>query len=341
MATMKEVAERANVSTATVSYVLNGTGTVTEPTRQRVLAAVAELNYQPNYAARSMRSRSHTLGLVLPALSSRLADPILADLLSGFSEAATACGYYLLLATAGEDQAEHHLAKQLVQTNRIDGVVLLDVQTDDERVQYLHDHEIPHVCAGPPPEGCDSPYVTVDGRRGALIAVQHLLGLGHQRIGLIMLPPDLAASDPRYQGYIDALATAGLEWEPTLAVEAGRTQADGVTAMQELLSLPEPPTAVLACSDELAFGAMHALYDAGLVVGQDVSLIGFDDVPMAAHTHPPLTTLRYPRRALGLHLAQLLISTVEGQTLEQHGITLDMQLIVRKTTHAVLAGDHR
>lgn len=339
MATIKEVAERANVSTATVSYVLNGTGTVTEATRQRVLAAIAELNYQPNYAARSMRGRSHTLGLVLPALPTRLTDPLLSELLSGLSEAAASRGYYLLLATAGEEQVEHTLAEQLVRTNRVDGVVLLDVKTDDGRVRYLSERGIPLVCAGPPPEGVDCPHVMVDGRTGARIAMQYLLRLGHRRIGLIMLPTDLAASDPRYQGYVDALVMAGLAFDPTLAVEAGHTQADGVTAMQELLSLAEPPTAVLACSDELAFGAMHALYDAGLEVGRDISLVGFDDVPMAAHTHPPLTTLRYPHRDLGLHLAQLLIATIEGRTPEPCGVTLDMKLIVRKTTSVVKNSD--
>lgn len=335
MATIKDVAERARVSTATVSYVLNGTGTVTEATRQRVLAAVNELNYQPNYAARSLRSRSRTLGVALPVHAPRLEDPVLAELLSGLSEAAAAQGYYLLLATVQDGQPEEALAEQLVRTGRIDGVVLLDVRADDERIYHLHAGGAPFVCAGPPPEGIDCPFVTVDGRGGAVSAVQHLVSLGHRRIGLIMLPSELADSDPRYQGYVDALNAAGLAIDPMLAVEAGRAQQDGVAAMQELLDLPEPPTAVLACSDELAFGAMHALRAAGLEVGRTVSLIGFDDVPMAAHTHPTLTTLRYPRHAMGVHLAQLLIGVVEGRPRPaQSGLTLPMRLIIRKSTAA-------
>jgi DNA-binding LacI/PurR family transcriptional regulator len=339
MATIKEVAERAQVSTATVSYVLNGTGSVTEATRQRVLTAVAELDYQPNYAARSMRGRSHTLGLVLPALATRLTDPLLSELLAGFSEAAAARGYYLLLATATEEQPEQLLAAQFVRTGRVDGVVLLDVQTADERVAYLVQQGIPHVCAGPPPEGHDVPYVTVDGCGGVLLAMRHLLGLGHRRIALIMLPSDLATSEPHYQGYSAALTAAGIAVDPTLILETGRTQIDGVTAMQELLDLPEPPTAVLACSDEVAFGAMHALHTAGREVGRDVSLVGFDDVPMAAHTHPPLTTLHYPQRDLGLHLARLLIGRIEGHTRNQQSVTLEMNLIIRKSTGPVPVGD--
>ncbi len=330
MATIKDVAERAKVSTATVSYVLNGTGTVTEATRQRVLAAIAELNYQPNYAARSLRSRSRTLGVVLPLLVARLEDPVLAELLSGISEAAAAQGHYLLMATAAGDQNEAELAAQLMRTGRVDGVVLLDVLVDDERVRYLHAQRMPFVCAGTPPEGLPCPFVRVDGRGGAQLAMQHLLGLGHRRIGLIMLPSEFSDSEPRYQGYVDALTAAKLEIDPTLLVEAGRTQEDGIAAMQELLDLPQPPTAVLACSDELAFGAMHALRDAGLDIGRDISLVGFDDVPMAAHTHPPLTTLRYPRHAMGVQLAQALIALIADR--QPPGVTLEMRLMIRKST---------
>jgi len=183
------------------------------------------------------------------------------------------------------------------------------------------------------------PYVAVDGRGGVLLAMRHLLGLGHRRIALIMLPSDLATSEPHYQGYSAALTAAGIAVDPTLILETGRTQIDGVTAMQELLDLPEPPTAVLTCSDEVAFGAMHALHTAGREVGRDVSLVGFDDVPMAAHTHPPLTTLHYPQRDLGLHLARLLIGRIEGHTRNQQSVTLEMNLIIRKSTGPVSVGD--
>ncbi len=339
MATIKEVAERAQVSTATVSYVLNNTGVVTAATRQRVLAAVAELNYQPHHAARSLRGRSRTLGLVLPALAARLTDLLLAELLAGISEAAAARGYYLLLVTAGTDQPEHMLAEQLVRTGRVDGVVLLDIQTEDERLLYLSQQRIPFVCAGLPPTGIDCPYVTADAHGGAFLAIQHLLRLNHRRIGLIMLPSHLVASEAAYQGYAAALAAGGLPVDPTLAVEAGPTQADGVTAMQELLSLPEPPTAILAGSDELAFGALYALHAAGYEVGRDMSLIGFDDAPLAAHTRPPLTTLRYARHTMGLHLAHTLIDTVEQRQPEQSALTLPMHLIIRKSTSPLSRAD--
>ena len=330
--TIKQVARLADVSTATVSYVLNGTGTVTEATRQRVLAAVAELHYQPSHAARSLRGRSYTLGLVLQALPGRLADPTLAEMLAGVSDAAALRGYYLLLATSSADETDADLCLNLARTSRVDGLLLLDMLVDDERAQILAEQRIPHVCAGPAPERCASPFVAVDGCVGAAQAVRHLLGLGHRRIGLIQLPSELAESEPRYFGYAEALAGAGLVIDPMLIVEAGRSEEDGYQAMSELLSVPDPPSAVLACSDELAFGAMHALYDAGLVIGRDVSLVGFDDVPLAAHTHPPLTTLRQPRRAVGEQLAALLINAVEKPDQPPQQVVLSARLIVRRST---------
>jgi DNA-binding LacI/PurR family transcriptional regulator len=330
-ATIKQVAALADVSTATVSYVLNGTGTVTEATRRRVMDAVTRLNYQPSHAARSMRGRSHTLGLTLPALPGRLADPALAELMAGLSDAAALRGYYLLLATAGAE-SEADLCQNLARTGRVDGLLLLDMQVDDERARLLCEAGIPHVCAGPAPAGCNSPFVVVDGRASAAAALRHLLGLGHRRIGLIQLPSELAESEPRYLGYADALAAAGLAIDPALIVEAGRHEEDGYQAMGELLGAPTPPTAVLACSDELAFGAMHALYDAGLEIGRDLSLVGFDDVPLAARTHPPLTTLRQPRRAVGEHLAALLADSIEHRVHAAKSATLSARLVVRRST---------
>ncbi len=331
-ATIKQVAQRAGVSVATVSYVLNGTGVVTDETRQRVLDAVAELNYQPQYAARSMRGRSHTLGVTLPSHPGRLAEPALAELMSGLADAAASRGYFLLLATADADQDETELCLNLARTRRVDGLVLLDMQVNDARAQALAAAGIPHVCAGPPPTGNDSSAVVIDMRTAAIEAVQHLLSLGHRRIGLIQLPSELAVSEPVVDGYRRALADAGLSFEPALVVESGRTEEDGYQAMTELLAAFKPPTAVLAGSDELAFGAMHALTDAHLVVGRDVALVGFDDLPLAAHVNPPLTTVRQPRRAQGQQLAILLDDAILKRNAGARTVTLSAHLIIRRSS---------
>ena len=335
-ATIKQVAKQAGVSAATVSYVLNGTGTVTEATRQRVLDAVAALEYQPSFAARSLRGRSYTLGLALPAMPGRLADPALAEVLAGLVDAATARGYQLLLAAPDGERSGAELCLSLARTARVDGLVLLDMLVDDERAAALREIGFPHVCAGPAPAGSSS--VEVDGAAAAAIAVRHLLALGHHQIGLIQLPSDLAESEPRYDGYVSALAEAAIEADPQLTVEGGRREEDGYQAMQELLSLPERPTAVLACSDELAIGAMHALYDAGLEIGRNLSLVGFDDTPLAAHTHPALTALRQPRQAIGEQLAALLIEAIEHKGVLPRRVLLQARLVVRKSTGVFLPG---
>jgi DNA-binding LacI/PurR family transcriptional regulator len=332
VATIKQVAALANVSTATVSYVLNGTGTVTEAVRQRVLQAVAELDYQPSYAARSLRTRSRTLGLVLSANPGRLADPLLAELLAGLTEAAAEQGYYLLLATAEAEQAEERLCQQLVRSGRVEGVVLLDALVDDPRAAFLRQHKVPHVCAGPIPEDQASPSVAVDGRAGAHMAVKHLLNMGYRRIGLIALPSELADSEPRYLGYCDALEEHALEVDPQLIVEAGRAHSDGYEAMQELLSLPEAPDAVLACSDELAFGALHALQDRGINVGPEIGLMGWDDAPLAAYSNPPLTTLHASRHTFGRELARLLIESIEQKSTTISHSIIPMRLMIRRST---------
>ncbi len=332
MATIKDVAERASVSTATVSYVLNGTGTVTEATRQRVLAAAAALNYQPNHAARSLRSGSRTLGLVLPAGATRLSDPAMAELIDGLASAAAARGYFLLLASAGAGQPEELLGEQLLRSGRVDGLVLLDLRSDDRRVRHLLGLGAPIVCAGPPQAGQGCPCVGLDSYAGARAATSHLLALGHRRIAQIAPPSDLAESELFFQGYADALSELDVELDPAYTVESGMTQDDGMAAMQELLALPEPPTAVFAASDTLAFGAMHALRDAGVHVGSQISLVGCGDSPLAAHTDPPLTTLRAPRQALGMALADRLIGEVQRQGPGRGNQSLPLQLIVRRST---------
>ncbi|MCS6881596.1 MAG: LacI family DNA-binding transcriptional regulator [Oscillochloridaceae bacterium] len=331
MATIKDVAQRARVSTATVSYVLNGTGAVTEATRQRVLEAVEALNYRPHHAARSLRTRARTLGLVLPADSPGLADPALAELVAGLAEGAAALGYGLLLASAEPEVAEAELALELVATNRVDGLVLLEPRVDDARAARLVAAGAPCVCAGPSvAPGCAALGYDLEG--GAREATRHLLALGHRRIALIALPSDLAASEPFTEGYLQALASAGLVPDPALVIEAGISEDGGITAMQELLALPEPPTAVLAAGDALAFGAMHALRDARLAVGGDISLVGMGDLPLAAHTDPPLTTLRAPRRALGRALARRLALLVERRDDAAPDAPFGLRLIIRRTT---------
>lgn len=330
MATIKEVARRANVSIATVSYVLNGTGAVSPETRQAVREAAAALDYRPSYRGRALQARrSMTIGLVLP-FAQRVADPSFGELLSGITTGAARAGYHVLLATAPDDSAATELGPQLIQTGRADGLVLLDVQLDDPRIGAARRQGVPFICMGKP--GDASPFVALDAIAGMLEAMAHLIVRGHSRIGLIQLRLEHALAADLDSGYREALDEAGVPFDPALIVEGGASEADGYAAMEELLSLPERPTAVIAGAATLAFGALHALHDQRLIPGRDIALISFEDTPVAAHTAPPLTAVRQPLHAWGETLAEGLIQLVGGGSWSS--VLLPPQLIVRRSCGA-------
>lgn len=326
MTTIKEVAQRANVSIATVSYVLNGTGSVSASKRQAVLAAIQALNYRPSYRGRALQSqRSMTLGVAVPA-PQRMAEPSFGELLAGLTAGAASQGYYVLLAASPGDQAEPGDYNQLVRSGRVDGIIMLDMQTDDPRITAAHEERIPYICAG---RAVDSAFVAVDGAAGMLEAMAHLIVRGYERIALLQPPLEHTLAAEQDVGYRDALDEAGLPFEEAYVVEGGQSEADGYAATEELLSGPQPPTAIVAGTSALAFGALHAIHDAGYQVGRDLALLSFEDTPAAAHTAPPLTAVRQPFRAWGQALAAGLITEIRGQ--EQQQIVLQPQLIVRRS----------
>ncbi len=324
MATIKQVAEVAGVRPATVSYVMNRTGSVSVATRERVLAAAAALNYAPSHLARSLqRKGSRTLGLVLPATP---ADEPIGAMLSGLADGAAGVGYDLLLASRTHDEAAAYA--DFHRSGRVEGVVILGVQQEDARVTAARRLGIPYVCAGRPADG--SPFVAIDAESGTVEALAHLIVLGHERIGLLTPPLELALAAEQDSGYRAALAEAGIAFDEQLIVEGGLTEGEGYLAATELLTLPEPPTAVLAGSAALAFGTVHAAHDAGMQIGRDLALIVFDDPPSAAHVAPPLTAVRQPTVEVGRELARLLVAVIEGRE-QPREVLLPTQLIVRQS----------
>ncbi|MDP9311328.1 MAG: LacI family transcriptional regulator [Chloroflexota bacterium] len=327
MATIKEVARQANVSIATVSYVLNGTGSVSASTRSAVLAAVDALNYRPSYRGRALQSRrSMTVGLVLP-VPARATDPSFGALLAGLSEGAAQGGYYVLLAANTAAQPEASLHGAWHRSGRVDGVVIMDVQSDDPRIAAARAVGVPFICAGRTPTA--GAFVAVDGVAGMLEAMAHLIVRGHERIALLQPPLEGLLAAEQEAGYREALSEAGLVFDPALVVESGGSEAEGYAATEEWLAQPEPPSAIVAGTSALAFGALHALHDGGLRIGPDVALLSFEDTPAAAHTAPPLTALRQPMHEWGRALARGLIDVINGVAETQ--VIVQPQLIVRRS----------
>lgn len=326
MATIKDVAQRANVSIATVSYVLNGTGAVGEETRRAVIAAVEALQYRPSYRGRALQARrSMAIGIVVPRVQ-RMTEPSFGALLAGLTEGAAQNGYHLLLTTADGSEAEVY--GPLWRSGRIDGIVILDLEHDDQRITAAQEENVPFICAGRPSDDRIG-FVALDGAAGMVEAMAHLIVRGHERIGLLQPPLELTLADDQEAGYREALGEAAIAFADELVVEGGSSEAEGYAAVDDLLALPEPPTAIIAGTGALAFGAMHAINDAGRRVGHEIALISFEDTPAAAHTAPPLTAVRQPLRAWGRALAGGLVEVIGSATVPQ--IVVAPQLIVRRS----------
>jgi len=335
-ATSHDVARLAGVSRTTVSFVLNDVPGVkiSEETRQRVLEAARDLDYYPTAAARSLASgRTQRIGLILGEAHDRLAaDAFLPVFLQGVTASVHRRGYLLMLQLP-EDLPSREAYLRLIREQQVDGLILSGPRSDDPLLDELAQEHFPLILHGRV-DGSTIPYVDVDNQVGAYQAVTHLIRLGHRRIGFISNAPlSYSGAEDRYAGYRQALAEHGIPLDEGLVRWGAFLPGTGQAAMTELLSLPEPPTAVFGASDVVAIGAMSAIQSAGLTIPGDVAIVGFDDIFLAAHTHPQLTTVRVPAYRLGWTAAEILISLIEGDE-ERESVVLETELVVRASCGA-------
>jgi LacI family transcriptional regulator len=309
---------------------------ISQETRQRVLQAARQLDYHPDATARRMVSgRTRVIGFVLRQAPELLfADALLSQVLSGVSRAALAQGFRVLFEeVAAEDSSGSYIT--LVRERHADGIVLSGPRIEEHEVLRLLSAGSPIVLVGQL-DDAGIPCVDVDNVGGARMAVNHLIELGHRRIGLITNgPPIYAASAARLAGYREALDRAGLPFEPQWVYHGDFTPASGQAAMQALLALSARPTAVFVASDAVAFGALNAIRQRGLRVPDDLALVGFDDIPLAEAVEPPLTTVRVPAAGLGWGAAELLMRLIAGdEDIRNPFLLLDAELIVRQSSGA-------
>ncbi|PZX11300.1 LacI family transcriptional regulator [Palleronia aestuarii] len=337
---MREVARLAEVSVATVSRALREPDKVSDDTRARVNGAAAQLGYIYNAVAGDISTgRSTVIGVLVPAASNAL----FAETLHSIQDVAMAAGHSTIQGATRYDEAiEGKLIDTLLQ-RRVKGLVLTGLTYGQEaRIAQLataSDVRIVITWEKPPVDTGSISYVGFDNRKASELAVRHLIELGHTRIGLIVGPYSrIARTRHRLDGYRDALDAAGIAFDPSLVLERLPEPVEGREAMEALLAQEEPPTGVFAASDMLAFGALRALHAAGLDVPSDVSLVGFDDVDLAAYTHPPLTTVRVDAARIGRLAAQILIDPAEARS--RH-YCLDCDLVIRGSTGPVRSGPLR
>ncbi|MFD4877675.1 LacI family DNA-binding transcriptional regulator [Streptomyces sp. NPDC058420] len=309
--TLEEVAARAGVGRGTVSRVINGSPRVSDATRAAVEAAVAELEYVPNTAARALAAnRTDAIALVVPEPETRFfAEPYFSDMLKGVGTQLADTELQLLLIFAGSDRERQRLAQYLA-AHRVDGVLLVSVHADDPLPDLLAALEIPAVISGP--RSATEPLTSVDSDNygGARSAVEHLLSRGRTRIAHITGRLDVYGAQRRVDGYREALLDAGHEVDEHLIQPGDFTEEGGRRAMTELLVRRPDVDAVFAGSDVMAAGARQVLREEGRRIPDDVALVGYDDSAIARHMDPPLTSVRQPIEEMGRSMIDLLLAEI-------------------------------
>jgi DNA-binding LacI/PurR family transcriptional regulator len=332
--TLKQVAARANVSYQTVSKVLNNQTQVSKETEYRILEAVRELGYRPNQIARNMRAkRSFMIGYSWAQTSPDQVNHILDQFLTSMVQEAEAAGYHLLPFPFREGDGIVNAYRELIDTGRVDGFVLSSVNYNDPRITFLLERNFPFVTFGRSNPELDFPYVDVDGFDGICQVMQHLISRGHQRIAAIAWPEDSRVGNERMRGYFEAMQTAGLRIRPAW-IERGEGTFDfGRAAATRLLKLPasDCPTAIITLNDTQAIGALHAARAQGLVVGNHLAIVGFDDAPMSQYLFPALTTVRQPIQEAGRKCVEMLISLLEAEEPLERQVSLTPKLILRES----------
>lgn len=331
--TSQEVAERAGVSRTTVSFVLNGVRTerVSKATRERVLRAARDLGYIPDAAARTLVSgKAGAIGLVVSRSEHVRIDAFVSQILYGLAPVCSARGHRLILETADPEQPTYDY-DQLVGSRQIDGLIVLNPDPGDERLASLIDRGFPIVLIGAHPHP-NVPTVAVDSASAMRDATEHVMRLGHRRIGFIHYRQvaDLGMGG-RFSGYRSALTAADIPLDARWVRSGNFSAESGYEAMHSLLAESEPPTAVLMGNDTIALGAMAAVEESGLRVPDDVAIVGFDDIPLARFAIPALTTVRLPAVEMASICGEMIFDLIANGEIEPLKRWFPTELIVRRS----------
>jgi DNA-binding LacI/PurR family transcriptional regulator len=327
MATIRDIAKRAGVSVATVSYVINGTKPVAPQTAARVRRAMEELDYYPNAAAQSLRTRTtHVIGAVI----SDITNPFFATLVRGVEDCARESGYSVLICNTGESLENERLYLELLCRRRVDGLILAPTGKNDELIHRLIKRKMHIVFIDRVLPDISAPAVLSQNEEGAYLATSHLIQHGHWRIGIVLGLPDVSTTRERYRGYLKALRDHGILLHPSLVVHGHSRVAAAREACRALLSRADPPTALFVTNNLMTIGAMQAIRENGLRCPRDISVVGFDDFEWAEAFDPPLTTVAQRPYEIGRRAAQTLLAMIRGRPGAETGVVrLGVELKVR------------
>lgn len=339
--TSQDVANHAGVSRTTVSLVLNDVkdAQISEETRQRVLRAARELDYHPDASARRLVwGRSQVIGFIeRNSPYQNFADAFMAEVLRGLHHAARRFHYHVLFEPIAGRLENGSDFMQLIRERHVDGIVLSGPRYDDQQLYEIDRKQYPVVLQGRLP-GSHLPSVDVDNVGGARLASEHLLALGHRRIGLITNAPLIyTTAAERRSGFLLALQESGLEADPDLIQIGAFSPESGYRAMEQLLGVDPRPSAVFVASDTVAIGAIEAAKQHKLNIPDDLAIVGFDDIPWSAYLDPPLTTVHLPAHTLGWQAGHLMIRMLNREQIDESSLLLETKLIVRRSCGASLS----
>jgi LacI family transcriptional regulator len=341
MATVHDVARRAGVSTSTVSHVVNKTRFVSDELRERVVSAMRDLDYTPNAAARMLTlKRSHTLGLIV----SDIRNPFFASVARGVEDVAQEQGYTLVLCNSDESAEREAACLNALETRAVDGVLLASAGVADEHLARLVRAGFPIVLVDRDLPELGAPAVLLDNEGAAYSAVWHLITRGHRRIAMLSGRAAISTTTERVAGYRRALYEAGVTMDDRLVVSGASTSEGGASAANAVLDLDEPPSAIFSGNNLMTIGALQSIGNRGLLVPDDVALVGFDDFPFpwSDAFRPHLTTIAQPTYELGRRAAEILVQRLKGsRSATPERVVLDGMLVVRESSGALPRPDQR
>lgn len=327
---LKKVAEKAGVSIATVSRVINDSPNVNPQTRIRIEKVIKELKYRPNRVAKRLRNRnasSNLLGVLIPDIQ----NPFYVEVLRGIEDVAYKNKYALIMCNFAQDETKEMLYLDILQSESVDGLIAAPTHEHDEKVTNLVKQGLPIVCVDRGLTDVDVDVVLVDNRKGAFNAVDYLAKAGYKRIAYISGIPKIPSSREREKGYLDALKANDLKFNKDYIKYGDSRHDSGVQLCSELLTLPEPPDAIFTGNNLITLGALETIHTRGLKIPDDIAIIGFDDMYWSISLNPPLTAVRQPAYEIGKCAAEQLIQRINNPERATSSMILKTELKVRNS----------
>jgi DNA-binding LacI/PurR family transcriptional regulator len=325
---IKDIARAANVSHSTVSRALSDSPLVKEQTKTLIKQLADEMGYSPHALARSLVTRrTQTIGVVVTTI----ADPFVSEIIRGLEETGQNHGYTMILSNSNAEPRRELTAVKALREKRVDGIIITASRVGDLYMPLLEDFGVPIVLVNSQQTGKYVYSISTDDHKGAQIATEHLLSLGHTRIGYITSPNNASSSQARLDGYRAALEAHGVQFDPALIADGDGRPAAGAHAAARLASLANRPTALFCYNDMTAIGAISALIDRRLNVPADVSVVGYDDIPLVEYLNPPLTTVAQRKYDMGCMAMEMLLCLLSGAQ-DVQDITIEPTLVCRKST---------